>query len=193
MQSMALIPYKPAALIGDDHAIGLRLLDLATNPLLITRLDGKTPLTSGIIAEAVLREGNSRELVLSLAPATKHEERVELLRVLEFNNRQGYEHYSVTAHPTLPETKVRALILKVTESFEAAIRALGRRANERAVDAVDSFLGANLHEPDPAGRPASENRHAAPHPSGPDPESGPRRIEDQRFRITDDRANQISL
>lgn len=192
MQSMALIPYKPAALLGDDHAIGLRLLDLATNPLLMVRLDGKTPLTSGIIAQAALREGNSRELVLSLPPATKHEEPVELLRVLDFDNRQGYEHFSITAHPTLPEPKVRALILKVAESFEAAIRVLGRRANARAADAVDSFLGADLQEPE-LHQPRRGGAGQGYRPSGPEPERGPARIEDQRFRITDDRANQISL
>ncbi|WP_411839593.1 hypothetical protein [Paracoccus sp. ME4] len=192
MKPMNLIPYRPASCNGDDHQIGLRLLDLATDPALIARLDGKHPIASGIIARAALREGNSRELVLSLPPATKHEEPVELLRVLDFDNRQGYEHFSVTAHPTLPEAKVRALMLKMSESFRAAIRVLGRRASARAVDAVDSFLGADLHEPDPD-QPMRGRSRPDRGPSGPGPDNGPARIEDQRFRITDDRANQIIL
>lgn len=192
MKPMNLIPYRPAARNGDDHEIGLRLLDLATDPALIARLDGKQPIASGIIARAELLEGNSRELVLSLPPATKHEEPVELLRVLDFDNRQGYEHFSVTTHPTLPDAKVRALILKMSGSFETAILVLGRRANARAVDAVDSFLGADLQEPD-LDHPVRGRNDPAGHPSRPGPEKGPARIEDQRFRITDDRANQIIL
>lgn len=192
MKPMNLIPYRPASPRGDDHEIGLRLLDLATNPLLMGRLDGQRPIAAGIVAKVTVLPGNSRELVLSLPPATPQDEQVELLRVLDFDNRQGYEHFSISAHPTLPDAKIRALILKMSESFRLAIRIMGNRTNTRALDAVDSFLGAELREPDL--RQAQRNG-AAPGrgPSGPAPETVPAQIEDQRFRITDGRAGQITF
>lgn len=149
------------------------LLDVACSEVLAPRLDGKREIFPGMTAKVETRKASDRMRKLSVSHG-----REVILEVLDYHNETTYHQFSVDRHRALAEQKVDPFLGKLLRAFTAANRELERRrAAEIAAavmgieDVTESFLREPMKEP---ARPAE-----------------PLQIEDQRFRITDQRKDQI--
>ena len=175
-----LVPLKhhgavaPRPSVPARNAVAREVLDLAGHRMLMPRLDGKRPILGQTVAlmHAEDSEDIVRRLTLTIGPA-------ELLRILDFDNRRGFRHFSITANALVPDAKVMPLLKKVRSAFSAAVRILEDKERALVSGAIDDLLDAGLNDAD-----------LPSHPGGPEPTETPE-IEDQRHRLTDDRENQI--
>lgn len=118
------------------------LLRLARNDHLSGRLDGLRPISSGIAA-SFRAEGRNAELVF-LIPKSEAHPKIDLLRVVDFDNGHGYKLFEVTHHPSLNAQKAQELLYKMRQTFDAAIQIMEARINSRAQEAVADFLTAPM-------------------------------------------------
>lgn len=177
-----LVPYQHRAAVAPRpslparNAVAREILDLAGHHMLMPRLDGERPILGQTVAQMHAENGEDivRRLTLTIGPA-------ELLRILDFDNRRGFRHFSITAHASIPDPKVMPLLKKVRSAFGAAVRILEGKERELIAGAVDDLLDAGLSDAGFAARPDGPERPETPE------------IEDQRYRLTDDRGNQIIL
>ncbi len=168
------VPSATRATAPEQNRVARELLEIADNRLLRPRLDGKTPILEKIIALMYCEDSPDyvRRLTFTVGTA-------ELLRILDFDNRQGFKHFGLMVNPAIPDPKVLPLLKRLRAAFGAAARILESREGAMIVDAVDSFLNTEMNITTSAG-------------PGQDPSETPE-IEDQRYRLTDLRADQIIM
>ncbi|MEY8802145.1 hypothetical protein AB9K35_17850 [Leisingera sp. XS_AS12] len=121
------------------NAIAADVLLLAGHDLLAPRLDGRRPIFGKITAR--MFEQNDADIVRRLTISAGQ---VELIRILDFKNKQGFHHFGVTAHSSLAEVQIVAFLKKVRTAFSAAVRIMQEREKAEVNSAVTTFLDAKM-------------------------------------------------
>lgn len=121
------------------NAIAADVLLLAGHDLLAPRLDGRRPIFGKITAR--MFEQNDADIVRRLTISAGQ---VELIRILDFKNKQGFHHFGVTAHSSLAEVQIVAFLKKVRAAFSAAVRIMQEREKAEVNSAVTAFLDAKM-------------------------------------------------